>query len=80
MEKLFSILLWQWAGILAEAQPASVVPPSRVAHSAQLANVAGQSSRQVRTRSANSIARIRPDRTQIRPEYEFIPTNLVRLN
>jgi hypothetical protein len=47
MEKLFSIFLWPWAEILAEAQPASAFPLLRVAHSTQPARVAGRSGRRV---------------------------------
>jgi hypothetical protein len=58
MEKIFSMSLWPWARILAEAQPASASFLSHVrslmaqppAHSVDTVN---RSDRQVRTREAN---------------------------
>jgi hypothetical protein len=61
MEKLFSISLWPWAGILAEAQPAKASFLSHAqplmaqpqADSTQPASTADQSDRRVQTREAN---------------------------
>jgi hypothetical protein len=39
--KLFSIFLWPWVRILAEAQPASAFPLSCMSHSAQPVGVVG---------------------------------------